>query len=86
MNLTMTDSPLSNRAVECAATLPALADTAAPRLAADQLADQIAAHPEAQAALRRLICEGLDGDVDGEVDDAWLASLAEGIRSRAANR
>ena len=54
---------------------------------ADSLVERIAANPEALAALRYLIAEGLEGPFeDANDDDLWIASLADGIRSRAAAR
>ncbi len=54
---------------------------------ADSLAERIAANPEALAALRCLIAEGLEGPFEeADDDELWLASLADGIRSRAAAR
>ncbi len=54
---------------------------------ADDLADRIAGDPEALAEFRRLICEGLEGEIVAcDDDEAWLASLADDIRSRAAAR
>ncbi len=54
---------------------------------ADDLAERIAGDPEALAEFRRLIFEGLEGEiVECDDDEAWLASLADDIRSRAAAR
>lgn len=67
--------------------LPFSPELQAQIVAGDELANRIASSPEALAELRRLICEGLEGSlVECEHDEAWLASLAEGIRSRAAAR
>ncbi len=72
------------------ADAPAAATDAAWTVAqsgADALLDQIASDPAALEALRSLILEGLEGPIVACDDhDAWLASLADGIRSRAAAR
>lgn len=50
--------------------------------------DVLASDSAAVASLRRLILEGLEG-IDGteeEADDAWLDSLSERIRQKAALR
>ncbi len=54
---------------------------------ADSLVERIAANPEALAALRNLIAEGLEGPLEeADDDELWIASLADGVRSRAAAR
>lgn len=55
-------------------------------LTVDELADLIEKDPAAIAELRRLILEGLESGDDGEADDAWLESLKDGVRQRAAIR
>ena len=86
MHQTMTDSPLGAKAVPSTAGLPVSWAEPDAEAAIDDLAGRIAGNPEALSALRRMIQEGLDNGIEGEADDAWLASLAEGIRSRAALR
>ena len=54
--------------------------------ASEQLADLIEQDPKAVEALRKLILEGLESGEEGEVNDEWWLSLADGIRARATAR
>ncbi len=83
MSLTMTQQR------EHANPPPAVPDATwkAAQSRADVLLDHLASDPAALEALRSLILEGLEGPIMAcDDDDAWLASLADGIRSRAAAR
>lgn len=86
MHQTMTDSPLGAKAApSTASVLPSFASQDA-SASVDDLTSRIAGNPGALSALRRMVQEGLDNGIEGEADDAWLASLADGIRSRATAR
>ncbi len=87
MDLMITHANPGNRSIRREPRLTLSPELQAQMAAADELADRIASHPEALAELRRLICEGLEGSVVAcDDEEAWLASLADGIRSRAAAR
>ncbi len=55
-------------------------------MTADQLADLIEKDPAAIRALRQLILEGLESGEEGEVNEEWWLTMAEGVRERAAAR
>ncbi len=86
MNLTMQEVILGQQSGQRSSAFAMTSDAQPPVQSPDNLADRFAAQPQALAALHRLIGEGLDGGLEGEVDDEWLASLAEDIRKRAATR
>ena len=86
MHQTMIDIPPSANTATSPMGVPLSLAAPSTDAAIDDLAGRIAGNPEALSALRRMIQEGLDNGIEGEADDAWLALLAEGIRSRAALR
>ncbi len=86
MNLTMQEPTLGRQSGQRSSALAMTSHAQPLEQSADNLAERFAAQPQALAALHRLIGEGLDGGLEGEVDDEWLASLAEDIRNRAATR
>lgn len=54
---------------------------------ADRYLDNLVENdPEALAELRRLLLEGLESGVEGELNEEWWQSLAEGIQKRARAR
>ncbi len=55
--------------------------------AADRCIDDLLQNdPAASAELRRLLVEGLESGVEGEVNDEWWQSLAEGVQKRTLAR
>ncbi len=63
---------------------PDMGSENAQTFATDPLAGLIEQDTVAREGLRRLILDGLESGEEGDADDAWLDSLKEGVRQRAA--
>ena len=78
MTPTLTDDLVNDRDLKKFEELTAEADR--------YLKDLIENDPAEVAELRRLLLEGLESGVEGEVNDEWWQSLVEGIKERERAR